>query len=509
MAVDQFPKAEVRFYFAAWIAAVAYSVYCVHLVTESFFKYYDDAYNDFAPGWKLLQRKLDTSDEEWKVWIPLIFKLVPWVVVQIVVSQLIKKYHPNKKLICGWYMAVSLTYLWTNFGLLSTLCTLLLPCLSCLLASVRSKSLSWCAHCCTLGLIYWAKISDVVFREWLGLDDEAYFLLTAAICWIQLRSISYGLDSIDGFVYEDVDGFVLDLMKNVAYCLYLPTLFLGPIILYEQFVRGIEKAYHPWSLDRTKKIALDLARYFFWLYVTQFCLHYVYFNALRFHPDAVRRLGPWALYGFGYCLGQYFLNKYVVVYGLASTACRADDVQAPAQPKCIGRIHLYSDMWKHFDRGLYTFLLKYIYIPCNARSNLGKVLATAVSFTFIYLWHGMHLYIFIWSFLNFLGLVIENTARSFSDYFYKVILRDKMGPSNKRRFECALCSPLLAFSAISNFYFFAGDEIGHTYVWRFFTESWSINLLLLSILYCCCQTSTEIKLKERVCSIKTKDQYEE
>lgn len=79
---------------------------------------------------------------------------------------------------------------------------------------------------------------------------------------------------------------------------------------------------------------------------------------MRFHPKIVTKLEPWAFYGFGYCMGQYFLNKYVVVYGLASTVCKAEDIDAPPQPKCIGRIHLYSDMWKHFDRGLYKFLLR-------------------------------------------------------------------------------------------------------------------------------------------------------
>jgi hypothetical protein len=57
-------------------------------------------------------------------------------------------------------------------------------------------------------------------------------------------------------------------------------------------------------------------------------------------------------------MGQFFLNKYVVIYGTSSNLCYLDNVKAPSQPKCIARIHLYSDMWKHFDRGLYNFLIK-------------------------------------------------------------------------------------------------------------------------------------------------------
>lgn len=78
----------------------------------------------------------------------------------------------------------------------------------------------------------------------------------------------------------------------------------------------------------------------------------------------------------------------------------------------------------------------------------------------------MHLFIFIWSFLNFSGILIEMIAKSCSSYFYKNILRDCMSSNTKRRFECAIASPLLALSAVSNFYFFAGDEIGHMFASR-------------------------------------------
>lgn len=81
-------------------------------------------------------------------------------------------------------------------------------------------------------------------------------------------------------------------------------------------------------------------------------------------------MNSWAFYGFGYCMGQYFHLKYVVIYGLGSEIARMDDIEAPPTPKCIGRIHHYSDMWKHFDVGLYNFLLKYKHNPTNSILNL-------------------------------------------------------------------------------------------------------------------------------------------
>lgn len=82
---------------------------------------------------------------------------------------------------------------------------------------------------------------------------------------------------------------------------------------------------------------------------------YIFYSFLL---QVVQNLNPWALYGLGYCMGQFFLNKYVVIYGICNTLCNLDNVKAPPPPKCIARIHLYSDMWKHFDRGLYKFLIR-------------------------------------------------------------------------------------------------------------------------------------------------------
>ena len=94
------------------------------------------------------------------------------------------------------------------------------------------------------------------------------------------------------------------------------------------------------------------------------------------------------------------------MYGWSCFLAKLDGVAAPPHPKCIGRIHLYSDMWRHFDNGLYLFMQKYIYryfyknisLHCNThfyRPVLGdytgllpRLLSSAVCFSFVYVWHG-------------------------------------------------------------------------------------------------------------------------
>lgn len=109
---------------------------------------------------------------------------------------------------------------------------------------------------------------------------------------------------------------------------------------------------------------------------------------------------------------------------------------------------------------------RYIYTPL-LKSNFNRVFASFSCFTFVFAWHGMQTNIFIWALLNFIGLNIESLVRSVGkNQYYFNIQRKYMSPANIRRFNCILASPLLAMSVISNFYFFAGEEIGHAYVYR-------------------------------------------
>ncbi|XP_043275645.1 protein-cysteine N-palmitoyltransferase Rasp [Venturia canescens] len=498
LAIISLGKYETIFYFGAWIIGVFYSIYKVHLISY-YFADYNAAYDDFSPGWSWIGGKRDTSDIEWALWIPFMFDIFPWTVVQLVVSQILKSYHNSTIKLSLWNLGISLVFLWRYLGVLGMLCMLIQPCIACLLVSIKSKKISCIVHLLSLGGLQMAKTMHVVMQNWLGLGDVKYQMFIIGICWMQLRCISCSIDRIDSYKHENLSSFMQDLLHSLAYCLYLPTLFLGPLILYGEFIDGIQKAPSKWDSKRSMKFLLNLLRYLFWLRFTEFSMHFLHFNVLQYHPKLVEEMDCWAFYGFGYCMGQYFLNKYVVVYGIWGEFSRADDINAPPHPKCIGRIHLYSDMWKHFDRGLYNFLIRYIYVPVS-RKNIptARVFASFLSFSFVFLWHGIQMFIFIWCLLNFIGLTVEGFARSVGNSStYLRLEAQYLSPRNSRRFRCALAAPLLVFSATSNFYFFAGEEIGHIFMYRLFHDSFLSIGMLVFLLYCCCQVSTELKNCEK------------
>lgn len=203
----------------------------------------------------------------------------------------------------------------------------------------------------------------------------------------------------------------------------------------------------------------------------------------------MQKLGIWALYGYGYSMGQFFHVKYVIFYGLTTAVAQFDGIPTPALPKCIGRIHLYSDMWKHFDRGLYRFLIKYvhpvppslfvppvcsnsryIYLPTlRHRETLAdKTLSSLLCFAFVYVWHGTEAYVLVWAALNYLGVVCENLfAAVCATAWVRARVRRGLSAEWEQRIGCALASPLLAVSAVSNFFFFAGTDVGNVFVRRF------------------------------------------
>jgi len=115
-----------------------------------------------------------------------------------------------------------------------------------------------------------------------------------------------------------------------------------------------------------------------------------------------------------------------------------------------------------------TFFCRYIYIPTQKSNGYcAKLFASFLCFTFIFIWHGIQLNIFIWALLNFIGIVLENIGILIAkSKQYQKIQIMFLSSKNIKRFHCILASPLLALSAISNFYFFGGQEIGNIFVQR-------------------------------------------
>ena len=116
--------------------------------------------------------------------------------------------------------------------------------------------------------------------------------------------------------------------------------------------------YRPWTRQRVTNFCLQGLRYGWWFFAANFALHWSYHASLRLSFHIVEKQDMWTLAGVALANSSFFHLKYVVFYGIPRAFAIEDGIEDfPYHPACIFRIHLYRDMWRLFDVGLYEFIV--------------------------------------------------------------------------------------------------------------------------------------------------------
>ncbi|CAL1261610.1 unnamed protein product [Larinioides sclopetarius] len=232
-----------------------------------------------------------------------------------------------------------------------------------------------------------------------------------------------------------------------------------------------------------------------WYFVYELFLLFIYSSAVQFYPDQVANYDSWALCGLGYALPMMFFLKYFVLYGTANAIGKLEGFELPPPPKCISCIHQSSFLWRHFDRGLYLWILKYLYHPVinsQWKNMFRKILALGVCFGFVCIWHGMDKSICVSSTMNCLLVASEIivkfilTTRSGKTF-------EKLPTTMKIRISAALSTPHFLMMCLSCCFFLSNFEIGMLLVKRIFSGDVYPLVPLLIIMYCGCHVSMDSK----------------
>ncbi|ERL83691.1 protein-cysteine N-palmitoyltransferase Rasp [Dendroctonus ponderosae] len=475
---------ESKFCLLAWITVVLYVIYKFTISSQSYFHSYHDQYGDFTEGWAFLNfPNRDIADFEWQNIKYFITAIYPIILIYLGLSEAGRYLAINNIQFHQYFQIASpVLFLTYSMGYRVTLLALLQPAIFRISIVNRNTICTWILNILSLALIalYKKMCSQEAFLKYMGLNAFEAYMHILMLCWMNLKCTSYALNHTPKRLEE-----------YLSYCFYLPTLFTGPFIDYEDFMKVHMRKPGTFNL-RMKKLMLNILRCLFWMLFSEFWLHFIYVNATSFQLGFVKSLDLSSLCGYGYSMGQFFHIKYVVLYGLTTSVASFEDINVPTFPRCIGRIHLYSDMWKYFDPGLYKFLKTCIFIPAQ-KLGLAKLGASFLCFAFVFIWHGTEEYIFVWALLNFTGIVLENLAsnwykRTLSSWYWK-----KLCPSSPRRTKCLLSAPLLAMSALSNFYFFAGKDVGDIFLYTILNESVFKKAFIVAALYFCCEVSTAFR----------------
>jgi len=489
---------EISLYTATWISGVSLAIHSLYLVSleQGRRLYTVDLTRPWWRFWSSILMRRDGTDHEWETWKTTSLHVGALVVLYPFFSQVCKRVFSECSLIFSATYSVLVTmYL---IGILPTLYLCLQIAVLWTAYLTNSAKVVWVvavSYILCLNMFPLKNMKDSLFPDHSSQLYQGY-LTSVLLAWINARCVSFALDRIWHKVEKET--LLSSLLMIIAYCFYLPLGVMGPLVSSKIFKESFFKTLQPLDRSLCRNIVVGCVRYGVWFIVTDISLYFLYQQSLTLHPHIVNNLNLWALCGMGYFMGQFFQLKYVVMYGWSSFLASLDNVSAPPHPKCIGRIHLYSDMWRYFDNGLYLFMQQYIYLPVlgflptHLLSRLG---ASAVCFSFVYVWHGTMDFVLIWSCLNFVGITCEGVARAVGrNHTYQHWESYYLGPLSVRRWHALLASPLLLMSSLSNFYFFTGVEVGHIFVRRVILESWPRGFpTILFFLYCCSQTSIEVK----------------
>lgn len=147
------------------------------------------------------------------------------------------------------------------------------------------------------------------------------------------------------------------------------------------------------------------------------------------------------------------------------------------------------------------FNFRYIYKPlCEKKPKtkaIQKIYSNFLTFFFIYIWHGMYPFILVWSTLNFVCLQFERFGKQYTRRHKLLISIWCPNKRTQRRLAGLLATQIFIPSALSNFYFFAGIDVGN---WFMLKTYWLSNIYVYALLtlcsYCIYQTSEEIRQRE-------------
>lgn len=319
-----------------------------------------------------------------------------------------------------------------------------------------------------------------VLAQILNVEEAKIHDFLVIFAWCLLKNISFNMERSDA--HDKFDS-KFNFINCLGYVFYFPTFFCGPHVIYSRYADMLDKVedIKP-SMQRYKSFILNLLRFTFWFLLTEFSLHFFYFNSIVLNLD-LRLLNSLAFFGVGYLMGQFFCNKYIIHYGVPITFGQLDGIDMPKTPRCICRVHKYSDMWKWFDHGLYEFLFKYIYTSlCQRRSSmLRKIFAGFITFLFIYIWHGFFDYILVWSLLNCACIILERFVYHVieSETFQKRALWILRTDNNVHRLHAVIGTHVLIPAILSNLFFFGGVEVGAEFMRRTYLDGF-VNYLKIS-----------------------------
>ncbi|XP_035388581.1 protein-cysteine N-palmitoyltransferase HHAT isoform X2 [Electrophorus electricus] len=506
MELAELPQWEMAVYWFLSFSSHIFSFYQLHRFSKEHEKSLDREVH-LEKGFLVWGYKKDPTDFEWSFWNEWVWRsLFCSLIGHTVVSRLCGVYLPQcRKAVLTLYGMVSA---WWLLGFKGVAVLMLHLSVSLVVAQLHSPTLSWGCAILLLSTLHISSLQDVQ-RAWYD-SEERYLLLLFSTAVCALRCISFSLELcwsplLAGgpsvrcpFVqFRRMKELATQLSSLTSYCFYHPLFYNGPVITYKDFSQQIER---PVCNVSAQWLLAKLLRVCVWWCLAEFMIHVMYMHAIQNNETYLHILSPWALGGLALAVVQFFYVKYLVLFGVVSLLAQLDGIQTPPLPRCVSIVYSFRGMWRHFDVGLYKWLIRYLYVPLGGSHHgpFQKVISTALAFGFVCFWHGFHDYLQYWALLNWLGVLVENIIAVFltSPPLHRIIVC-YLSPRMQRRGLALVSAFSTAMIILSNLVFLGGTHVGHVYWKRVFVQGWSTMAVpMLAFLYCFAQVGLEVDRKQ-------------
>ncbi|XP_069787294.1 protein-cysteine N-palmitoyltransferase HHAT isoform X10 [Narcine bancroftii] len=346
------PTFELTLYLATTVGCHLYSFYELFKLSRIYEKNLDTEFG-FEKGFFIWGFKKDPTDFEWSFWTEWVKKLLMWTLLgHIIISQVTNAFFPKFR-----------TWLLMMYGMLACFITvgykglaviLLHLVISFTVAQLRVPALSWI---CSVLLLYSLQMDSLgkMKKCWYETENE-YFLLLFCLALCNLRYTSFSLEYCWHRVYPQ--SRCMSFCWLLAYVFYYPIFHNGPIICYDDFNNQMRRILTSVPRMDHMCLLLGVVRIFFWWWLTESLLHFMYIHAIQHQETILESASYWILGGLAFAHTMFFYLKYLLLYGIPSIIMYLDGIEPPRLPRCTSSLYSFTGTWREFDVGLHRWLVR-------------------------------------------------------------------------------------------------------------------------------------------------------